>query len=579
MDEKIYLVNLETGGNQAYIFSTNKLRDIVGASELIYRVGTAYVKRAADELAFESGIPSDSFYSEKPIEDPDGPQIERIIATSGKALLLVRGEELARKFINRWSRIVALEAPGVDGIAVYSKNPVDPKAPLDKDNKASLTAVFADSARTYSRHKMASPTPGARFQRLPVVAPCSFSGRPAEGLDGDEALSKATRLQRELTHGGEFLNRISALFPEDQRSPSDDHGLDSLEDKDWIAVIHADGNGLGQLFTTFDKRVRLACGGKADGRAYINFYRSFSARLDEISHESFRSAAAAIYGDANRSETDIVPVVVGGDDLTVVINGPDALPFVTEFMRAFCAKTGNDDALSPILRVSSSDGEIRAMPRLGMCAGIVITKSHFPFSESYRLAESLMSEAKRVKNVFGPEAIALDFHILYDSVVVSKDAIRKHLSRNKIHLTAKPYALLSSIELDPGNDIGISNEMKAARKTWRSVHNFNTFLDAVSALRAKSADSNSPALPNSQSHNVRANLFAQARNTQESEWRFLMTTYPDFAKKWGNGELYIDIENDETDEKGLNSTNVEYYTYFLDALEAQRFAVGCRPEN
>ena len=45
----IYLISLETGGNQAYIFSTNKLRNVVGASELIYRTGTEYVERAVRE--------------------------------------------------------------------------------------------------------------------------------------------------------------------------------------------------------------------------------------------------------------------------------------------------------------------------------------------------------------------------------------------------------------------------------------------------------------------------------------------------------------------------------------------------
>ena len=42
MEQDIRLINLETGGNQAYIFASNKLRNVVGASELLYRVGTRY---------------------------------------------------------------------------------------------------------------------------------------------------------------------------------------------------------------------------------------------------------------------------------------------------------------------------------------------------------------------------------------------------------------------------------------------------------------------------------------------------------------------------------------------------------
>jgi hypothetical protein len=41
-----YLISLETSGNQAYVYSTNKLRDVVGASELIYKAGTSFVEEA-----------------------------------------------------------------------------------------------------------------------------------------------------------------------------------------------------------------------------------------------------------------------------------------------------------------------------------------------------------------------------------------------------------------------------------------------------------------------------------------------------------------------------------------------------
>ena len=303
MEQDIRLINLETGGNQAYIFASNKLRNVVGASELLYRVGTRYVEQAVYEVT-RRGFSVDRIAEEVPIEAMQGEAIEVVIATSGKALLLARGEELAKNFIQAWSRIVVQEAPGLDAVAVYSREPVDPSLPLSPSSKNSFLQAFRETSRQMTLLRaQGQASPLARFQRLPIAAECTYSGLPAVGLEagiGGGAplpVSGPAGAQREASRDPSFQARIRGLFPENWESELfADKGLASLEGRDWLAVVHADGNGLGQLFIDFNRLVDELKNKAATGRDYICRYREFSSALDAISRETFREAVEAVWG-------------------------------------------------------------------------------------------------------------------------------------------------------------------------------------------------------------------------------------------------------------------------------------------
>lgn len=554
----IRLISLETGGNQAYIFATNKLRNVVGASELLFRAGTSYVERAVKEASGRAFSAAD-ILGEKRIEECADIDLEVVIATSGKAMLLARGEDAARRFVSAWSRIVVTEAPGLDAVAVFSDSPVDLSLPLGDKSPHSYLNVFRETELNMSRLRMGGRTsPLARFQRLPIVAECAFSGLPAVDTAADKLISAVILSQRSAADSPETAERMRDLFPDELDVSRVMHGLESLEDKEWLSVIHADGNGLGQLFIGFDELVKKYVkghgGGEANGRDYIDRYRAFSRALDDISARAFKDAASELFwtyrGKRSRGDSvKIVPIVVGGDDLTAVTDGYMGIEFARLFMKNFCRATKETEAVKDIL--ACTEGEDR-LSRLGMCAGISIAKPHFPFSQSYRMAEELMKNAKLVKNKFGKDAIALDFHILYDSVSSSIGDIRRKLTHgagaDAAVLTAKPYVT------ERGDT---KNKDMSDDDEWMRVHDLDSFCRAVSALRS--------GLPSSQSHAVRESLFSQDIATQEAEWDFLRHTYRNFAGEWmkvSGGSLYTEA---------ACGGGKRHFTYFLDALEANDF--------
>ena len=589
MEQDIRLINLETGGNQAYIFASNKLRNVVGASELLYRVGTRYVEQAVDEAAGR-GFSVTYIAEEAPIEATQGEAIEAVIATSGKALLLARSEEVAKRFVRSWSRIVLSEAPGLDAVAVYSREAVDPSLPLSSSSKNSFLQAFRETSRQMTLLRaQGQASPLARFQRLPIAAECTYSGLPAVGLEagkgGGDPLPVAgpARAQRNASRDRDFKARMQGLFPEGWKSDLfEDKGLKSLEGRDWLAVVHADGNGLGQLFIDLDRWVNALKDGAATGRDYIRCYREFSSALDAISRETFREAVQEVWDERSPRTLPIVPVVVGGDDLTAVMDGYKGIDFTRTFMEKFCKKTQDHEAVRPIL-------EKAGLPRLGMCAGISIAKPHFPFSQSYHMAEELMQNAKEVKKQFGKDSISLDFHILYDSVATSASDVRKSLTireeqdgtQQERHLTAKPY-VVSRGSQDKPDDKGKTDEEKAElerqHEVWSRVHDFGAFQRAVEALVREEARSKKPLLPSSQAHAVRESLFCDHLRTQEAEWAFLMNTYGDFSAQWrkvseDSPSLYVTLK--KTDQGGV----FHHYTHFLDALEAAKFEAPVREKE
>ncbi|MDR1375862.1 MAG: hypothetical protein LBJ22_00005 [Synergistaceae bacterium] len=549
--QNVYLINLETGGNQAYVYSTNKLRDVVGASELLYRTGTLYVKRAVEKVTQKDG--------------KENGHIETIIVTSGKAMLLADSEETAKRFIRAWSEIVTEEAPGVDAVAVYSRESIDLDKPLDRDLDGSFMKAFRDARKRYNFHRMNRPSTLARFQRIPVAASCQHSGEPAASLSREGyPISRSTYAKIEVTRGKDkdiFETRMSGLYPEGMGDIfSREKGLEALEGLGWLGVVHADGNGLGQFFINFDKYVKKLDGDNAAGRNYVDRYRKFSGALEKISQESFKKAVADVFESdkTNKFRADIVPIVVGGDDLTAVMDGKKSVAFAKRYMEHFCQATESCPDVRPLL-------EAAGLPRLGMCAGICIVKPHFPFSEAYRLAEELTKEAKKIKKAFGDDAMALDFHVLYDSVATSMKEIRGKLAIKETgttrHMTAKPYAILREQDRERTSQ---NPEEQKTLQIWRNVHDFEKFLSAVRALRAKKEkeeEKNALLLPSSQSHAVREDLFDQHLETQEAEWRYLMGRYKEFMKEWPCKSLYVEADS-------------AFYTFFLDALESADFMEG-----
>ena len=454
--EDVALVAFETEGNQRYIFATNRLRENVGASEHIHRLG-AVVAQGVRELDGPDLLGNMAASREidvvallSPSRNPPIEQgkafFEVITVGSGQALVLARGVAEGRKLVAHVTGTFLERAPGlvVRGSVVELGD-----EPLHRCLRRAVRRRSEIAAR--------APAPELRFTRLPIVADCRYSGYPAMTIDpaaegGEGAAVSASslaksraaadaleRLRRQLGDSGRLLPRNVTKLEEGLRG--------RRGEATWLGLVHADGNGLGQVFLDFHHLAGATA--PEDRRRYVDTLRRFSAGIDLVAASAFRVAARRLLEHQGPEDEalPLLPLIVGGDDLTVLLDGRQALAFAHDYLAALLRwPEGLDRALEAAV---STVREVlgRAAERHGRraeltaCAGVAVVKPHYPFHAAYELAEDLLRSAKRHK----PES-ALDFQVLYDSTDARLAAVRGRLHRSlpdprSLRLHARPYTL------------------------------------------------------------------------------------------------------------------------------------------
>ncbi|MFF0097746.1 hypothetical protein ACFYO8_00300 [Micromonospora sp. NPDC005257] len=410
-------VLIETGGNQRYIFGSNRMRHVVGASQLVHEVGTEWAREAVDRL----GLPYD------PV----------VMTASGKALLLVDSPDTGHAVIRTVSERALAETPGLRVTGVVGP-------PFDPMDDTAHEKARVETYRLQARVRAARPDPLVRDRVFPWHRLCRDSGQPAEREEvysdaepsvptsaGMLARSRARRRARNRLVG-KLTGRLAQVVPAH---------LDVLRHSGWVAVIHADGNGVGGLFRGFVQNVAEAEYGDRNRPVSLETHRRYqrdvARELDDATWDAVRDAIADLL--ARWREDDLrerlLPIVVGGDDVTLACDAALAVPFLRAFADAFARHTAERPTLSAVARAATGH------PGLTASAGFAVVKSHHPFGTAYNLAEALTVSAKRFKD--GERALAgFDFHVAHASSLRDLAELREYVQNGdgtRVARHAGPY--------------------------------------------------------------------------------------------------------------------------------------------
>lgn len=374
-----YLYGASIQGIQKYIFQTNELKDIIGASELVNEICRE----------FKAMYGEDSKHKGK-----------MIVHAAGNIKCIFDDEDACRDAVRNFPRFAMEMAPGI----TISQAVVKIK---DDSEYAKKAEELEQRLHAQRNHPVKSLTTG-----LMAIERSRKTGLPATTIkyaqdkkEKDEYLDEGIVAKRN-EKGCDLYRKLTG---EDIKPGNRAYDTKDLTGhNDWIAVIHADGNGLGEVV--------------AELSGDYQRFKDFSDNLDKATI----AAAQAAYTATKEKEEDekanrtleklkIRPIVIGGDDLTVICRGDLAVKFVKEYLEAFEKETKE-----------------RIGKKLTACAGIAFIKSSYPFYYGCDLAEALCGEAKKdaksdkVKGENGGQAPScLMFHKVQSSFVEDYAEIKR----------------------------------------------------------------------------------------------------------------------------------------------------------
>jgi hypothetical protein len=383
-----YLYGAAVQGIQGFIFETNRLREIIGASEIVEYISTQLFKKFIDN------------------------DVEIILSAAGNIKLFSRERQGLEKLVRIFPKTVMETAPGITiSQAVVALNQVETG---DQISSAHINLLEDKLKSERNRAVPQMDVSGLAIKRAPRT------GKSAVYFDR-EFIDNSTRAK--LNFEKEQTTLIQKLAKEPGKKFSknivDISGVNS-----WVAVIHADGNSLGRTIQRMNN---------ARNEFNVKQFSEFSEKLDRSTIGAAQAAFNAViekdFQESKRSEYQIRPVILGGDDLTVICRADLALNFTQSYLKNFQDLT------------AFHFGENN---RITACAGIAFIKDSFPFHYGINLAEQLCAFAKLKSKEANDDRIpaSLMFHKVHSSFVDDYGTITKReLTAKNCSLQYGPYGI------------------------------------------------------------------------------------------------------------------------------------------
>lgn len=444
----------DTASIQPYIFGSNKLKENLGASQLVHVALDDWLSDAASKCG-----------------------ATRDWSGGGNAVVVSNDEGTARRVATALSRRLHEEAPGLSVVCAHE--------PWD-GAEATFRDAFAGAQRQVAERKDGRWSEVV-FDGAGVTAWCRSTGAPAVERDSEGSWVGAEAAGK-LAAEAEARARLEALHPLPKgyryTATFDELGRTRGE-RSMVGVLHFDGNGIGKRFrqaargtsaraSLQDLSARVNQVGTA---ALVDVLQWITRNLETLGGAGPREFQLLIGGDGQKC-FPVRPIVYGGDDVTLVCDARIALDLAEALLRAWHRRS-----------------EETFQTQAHACVGVALVHSHFPFFRAYELAEELCRRCKvALKDC---EASALDWQFSAGGAVTTVDAQRKtDLAFDGKVLHARPKVVVGAVPagLTPFHQWPWFREVLLATLQGDEWSEFRTQLKGFSETLREGSDASKRAL-------------------------------------------------------------------------------------
>ena len=500
LKENRVLVSIETVKIKDFIFSTNKLKLIRGASYLLDYMNQVEVPRILKKYGLEYkthelvnkiyNINDDKEFLEKVDEEIDKAIDKRILYIgAGNAKFLVEDKDKAEKICKEIKEVYKALAPSAKVVAEYYEM---------KENEEIWTAI--DELAQKTAEKKSEGFPMLNID-LPFAMKCDLSGtepavvslknlekdlkkieihRSGEGSDDDKQMEDTiTAIRNVIKKDNMKISEESAVkIKYSNKMIKDDvneigfysiikkalnydiHLNTEIDDysvgDSFIGFVYSDGDGLGDFLKNVKKVYTTE-------EEYLKFMRKFSVILDRNTKYVLKEVIKKMYdaekfvkkkpiSKEEKIEKSIIGefLIVGGDDVCAVFPADLAIEISYEFQKQF------EEKMKKFTEIENQKNEKKNPENITSSCGVVIAKNKTPmfqlFEQGLKLQKS--AKAKRYqenKNREGKVRTGyIDFQVIGNEGNVNIKEYRKKWynkfdkedeNKGKLHVSRRPYSI------------------------------------------------------------------------------------------------------------------------------------------